>query len=73
MIVQMLIAEMRDRYALAECLEAYTENIGAAAYQSARITRGVPGRRGRRIAPGDRDPLVDVARSGCSLAEWGRP
>src|SRR5947199_10065073 len=28
MIVQMLIAEMRDRYALAECLEAYTENIG---------------------------------------------
>src|SRR5947208_3185873 len=28
MIVQMLIAEMRDRYALAECLEAYTKNIG---------------------------------------------
>ena len=28
MIVQMLIAEMRDRYALAECLEAYTEKIG---------------------------------------------
>ena len=27
MIVQMLIAEMRDRYALAECLEAYAENI----------------------------------------------
>src|SRR5207247_6793503 len=28
MLVQMLIAEMRDRYALAECLEAYTQNIG---------------------------------------------
>src|SRR5437867_7847223 len=28
MIVQMLIAERRDRYALAECLETYTEKIG---------------------------------------------
>ena len=28
MIVQMLIAEMRDPYVLAECLEAYTERIG---------------------------------------------
>ena len=28
MIVQMLIAELRDRYALAECLQAYTERIG---------------------------------------------
>ena len=28
MIVQMLIAEMRDRYALAQCLEAYTEHVG---------------------------------------------
>ena len=28
MIVQMLIAEMHDRYALAECLQAYTERIG---------------------------------------------
>ena len=28
MIVQMLIAEMRDRYALAACREAYTERIG---------------------------------------------
>jgi heme-degrading monooxygenase HmoA len=28
MIVQMLIAEMRDRYALAECLQAYTERVG---------------------------------------------
>ena len=28
MLVQMLIAEMRDRYALAECLEAYTERVG---------------------------------------------
>src|SRR5437899_6950058 len=29
MTVQMLIiAEMRDRYALAECLQAYTERIG---------------------------------------------
>ena len=28
MIVQMLIAELRDRYALAECLEAYTERVG---------------------------------------------
>jgi heme-degrading monooxygenase HmoA len=29
MIVQMLvIVEMRDRYALAECLEAYTERVG---------------------------------------------
>jgi len=27
MYVEMLIAEMRDRYALAECLEAYAENI----------------------------------------------
>src|SRR5437867_6173710 len=28
MIVQMLIAELRDRYALAECLQAYTERVG---------------------------------------------
>ena len=28
MTVQMLITEMRDRYALAECLEAYTERVG---------------------------------------------
>ena len=27
MIVQMLIAELRDRYALAECLQAYTEHV----------------------------------------------
>ena len=28
MIVQMLIAQMRDRYALAECLQSYTERVG---------------------------------------------
>src|SRR5213594_2190879 len=28
MTVQMLIAELRDRYALAECLQAYTERVG---------------------------------------------
>ena len=50
MTVQMLIiVEMRDRYALAECLQAYTERVGPQLGKTEGLHAALPRRRGRRV------------------------
>jgi len=60
MIVQMLIiVEMRDRYALAECLQAYAERLGPLLGKTQGLHAAYLAGEGRRVDPCDRDAFLD--------------
>jgi len=72
MIVQMLIAERRDRYALAECLETYTEKIGPLLAKAQGLHAAyLAGEEGESLLA-IVYPHVDIPRSSRGLAERRR-
>ena len=73
MYVEMLIAEMRDRHALAECAEAYTQHVVPLLTTAQGLEAAyLAGEEGDSLL-GDRDPRMDVPRSSRNLVERRRP